>query len=60
MRISDWRIKRYGRAICVKLAGMNYFVLVNYKNNEVEAKKTQEQIKEQGGKGELLRFDAAR
>ncbi|MFI5152226.1 MAG: 3-oxoacyl-ACP reductase FabG [Chitinophagales bacterium] len=48
-----------GRAICVKLAVMNYYVLVNYKSNEVEAKKTQEQIKDLGGKGELLRFDVA-
>jgi 3-oxoacyl-[acyl-carrier protein] reductase len=48
-----------GRAICVKLAMMGYYVLVNYKANEAEAKKTQEQIKEGGGKSELLPFDVA-
>ncbi|MBS1503898.1 MAG: 3-oxoacyl-ACP reductase FabG [Bacteroidetes bacterium] len=45
-----------GRAICQKLAGMGYHVLVNYKSNQAEAKKTLELI---GDKGELLQFDVA-
>jgi len=48
-----------GRAICLKLAGMNYYVLVNYKSNKEEAEKTLSLIKENGGNGELLRFDVS-
>ena len=29
-----------GRAICLKLAAMGYYVLVNYKSNIAEAEKT--------------------
>jgi 3-oxoacyl-[acyl-carrier protein] reductase len=46
-----------GRAICYKLAKMGYYMVVNYKGNEAEANKTLAQIKEEGGDGELLRFD---
>ncbi|MDR1652301.1 MAG: 3-oxoacyl-ACP reductase FabG [Prevotellaceae bacterium] len=46
-----------GRAICVKLAQMHYFVLINYKSNFSEAQRTLEIITEQGGKGALLPFD---
>jgi len=48
-----------GRAICYKMAAMGYYVLVNYKANEQEAQKTLEQIKQNGGNGELLKFDVA-
>ncbi len=48
-----------GRAICVKLAAMGYFVLVNYKSNEYEADITLSQIKANGGNGLLLQFDVA-
>jgi 3-oxoacyl-[acyl-carrier protein] reductase len=48
-----------GRAICYKMAEMGYYVLVNYKANENEAEKTLTQIKQNGGNGELLRFDVA-
>src|SRR3990170_6393487 len=48
-----------GRAICVKLAAMGYFVLINYKSNEAEANKTLELVKEQGGAGEIIRFDVS-
>jgi 3-oxoacyl-[acyl-carrier protein] reductase len=48
-----------GRAICLKLAAMGYYVLVNYKSNQPEAKNTLAQIKENGGDGELLQFDVA-
>jgi 3-oxoacyl-[acyl-carrier protein] reductase len=48
-----------GRAICLKMAAMKYHVIVNYKGNEEEAKKTLSQMKENGGDGELLRFDVS-
>ncbi len=48
-----------GRAICIKLAGMGYYMLVNYKNNSEEAKNTLSAIKQNGGQGELLQFDVA-
>src|SRR5258708_24364880 len=48
-----------GRAICLKLAAMGYYVLVNYKANEAEAIKTLDSIKQQNGRGELLPFDVS-
>ena len=48
-----------GRAICLKMASMGYFVLVNYKSNEEAAKQTLELIKANGGNGDLLKFDVA-
>jgi len=48
-----------GRAICTKLAGLGYCVLVNYKSNTEEAGKTLSLIKEAGGNGELMQFDVA-
>jgi 3-oxoacyl-[acyl-carrier protein] reductase len=48
-----------GRAICVRLAGMGYYVLINYKSNEAEAALTLEIIRGTGGDGELLRFDVS-
>jgi 3-oxoacyl-[acyl-carrier protein] reductase len=48
-----------GRAVCIKLAAMGYYVLVNYKGNETEAGNTMALIKANGGNGELLQFDVA-
>jgi 3-oxoacyl-[acyl-carrier protein] reductase len=48
-----------GRAICVKLAEMGYYVLVNYQSNQVEAEKTLAMLREKGSSGELLKFDVA-
>ena len=48
-----------GRAICVKMAVMDYYVLVNYKSNSKEAEETLNLIKQQGGNGELLQMDVA-
>ena len=48
-----------GRAICIKMAEMGYYVLVNYKTNAEEANKTLEQIRQNGGDGELLPFDVS-
>lgn len=48
-----------GRAVCLKLARMGYKVLVNYVHNAAEAKKTLDQIRLEGGDGEVLMFDVA-
>lgn len=48
-----------GRAICLKLAEMGYYVLVNYKTNAEEADKTLSEIRLKGGDGELLPFDVS-
>lgn len=48
-----------GRAICKKLAQMGYYVLINYRSNETEAKATLSEIESEGGKGEIIGFDVA-
>jgi len=48
-----------GRAICLKLAIVGYYVVVNFKSNMEEANKTLLQIIEEGGSGELLQFDVS-
>jgi len=48
-----------GRAICLKMAAMGYYVLVNYKSNAEEAATTLTEIRQQGGDGELLPFDVS-
>lgn len=48
-----------GRAICVKMAAMGYYVLINYKSNTAEAQNTLELVKQAGSNGELLQFDVA-
>jgi 3-oxoacyl-[acyl-carrier protein] reductase len=48
-----------GRAICVRMAALGYYVLINYKSNVEEADKTLSLIKKDGGDGELLQFDVA-
>lgn len=46
-----------GSAICIKLAAMGYYVLVNYKSNLHQAETTLSKIREIGSDGELLKFD---
>lgn len=46
-----------GRAVCIKLAAMDYYVLVNYKSNSEAAEKTLSLLREKGGNGALLKFD---
>jgi len=46
-----------GKAVCVKLAGMGYHVLINYLKNEAEAKDTLSLIEGQGCMGTILQFD---
>ena len=48
-----------GKAICLRLAAEGCHVLINYKSNETEALNTLAQIKEQGGRGELIQFDCS-
>ncbi|MEI6436342.1 MAG: 3-oxoacyl-ACP reductase FabG, partial [Bacteroidota bacterium] len=46
-----------GRAICLKLASMGFFILINYNSNQEEADKTLRLVREIGSDGEILRFD---
>jgi 3-oxoacyl-[acyl-carrier protein] reductase len=39
---------------------MGYYVLINYKSNQAEADNTLAAIKENGGDGEIMKFDVAR
>jgi len=48
-----------GRAACLRLSAMGYYVVVNYRANEDEARHTLALIRERGGDGEILQFDAA-
>ena len=48
-----------GRACTLKLAKMGYYVLINYRSNKPEALATLEQIKAEGGNGELLPFNVS-
>jgi 3-oxoacyl-[acyl-carrier protein] reductase len=48
-----------GKAICLKIAEMGYSVIINYRSNDQEANDTLNQIKLQGGNGELLKFDVS-
>src|SRR3990170_3675178 len=48
-----------GRAVCLQLAVMGYYVLINYLKNEQEAIATQQLINEAGGNGVLIQFDVA-
>ncbi|MCW3093606.1 MAG: fabG [Ferruginibacter sp.] len=49
-----------GRAICYRMASMGYYVIVNYKSNDTEANNTLLQLKENGGNGEILKFDVGK
>ena len=48
-----------GRSVCLKMASMGYYVLVNFRGNREEAERTLQQIQETGGQGELLPFDVS-
>jgi 3-oxoacyl-[acyl-carrier protein] reductase len=48
-----------GKAICLKMDSLGYYVLINYKSNIEEASNTLSQIIQAGGNGELLQFDVA-
>jgi 3-oxoacyl-[acyl-carrier protein] reductase len=46
-----------GRAICVKMAELGYYVIINYKGNEAAARETLEAVRTKGSDGELLQFN---
>lgn len=46
-----------GRAIAQRLARDGYTVLINYRSNDTEARKTIDSICQDGGQAELLKFD---
>ena len=46
-----------GRAIAMRLAHDGFQVIINYRSNDDEAKKTLSAIEADGGKAELLKFD---
>jgi 3-oxoacyl-[acyl-carrier protein] reductase len=48
-----------GKAICFEIAKKGYHVLINYRSNTEEAQDTLNQIKENGGSGELMKFDVS-
>jgi 3-oxoacyl-[acyl-carrier protein] reductase len=48
-----------GRAVCIRLSGMGYHVLINYKSGKQEALSTQELIRQAGGESTLIPFDVA-
>jgi len=48
-----------GKAIALKLASMNFHVILNYRASENKAKEVLNEIEQLGGKGELLQFDIA-
>lgn len=48
-----------GKSICVKLAEMNYHILINYISNKVEAEDTLAKVIAAGSSGELLKFDVS-
>jgi 3-oxoacyl-[acyl-carrier protein] reductase len=48
-----------GRAICIQLAEMGYYVLINYTSKQDEAEKTLAMVKEKGSDGEIMKFSVA-
>ncbi|MEG1885470.1 MAG: 3-oxoacyl-ACP reductase FabG [Alistipes sp.] len=48
-----------GRAICEKLAAEGYYLLVNYRSDDVEAELTLAAVRACGSDGELCKFDVA-
>lgn len=48
-----------GRAVCIRLSQMGYFILVNYKSNDAMARETLMDIKSGGGDAALMPFDVA-
>jgi len=48
-----------GKAVSLDLAKKGNYVIINYRSNKTEAEKTLNEIKQNGGNGELLKFDVA-
>lgn len=48
-----------GRAISIKLAEQGYHILINFKSNEEEARKTADLVQQKNVTAELLKFDVS-
>ena len=48
-----------GRAICIGLAEMGYYVLINYTSKKEEAENTLKMVREKGSDGEIMKFNVA-
>ncbi len=48
-----------GRAICVQLAEIGHYVIINYTSNAAEAEKTLAMVREKGSDGEIMQFDVS-
>lgn len=48
-----------GRAICLQMARMGYYVLVNFRSNVAAAEQTLREVRAVDGHGELLPFDVS-
>ncbi len=48
-----------GRAICLALAKMDYYILINYRSNQSAAQETLDLIEAAGGQGTFLAFDVS-
>jgi len=46
-----------GRAVCIRLASEGYHVIINYRSNTEEARKTLDEVTVRGSTGELCQFD---
>ena len=48
-----------GRAICIKLAELGHYIIINYNANKEEAEITLKMVREKGGNGEIMKFNVA-
>jgi 3-oxoacyl-[acyl-carrier protein] reductase len=48
-----------GRAICAQLGALGHYVIINYASKNEEAEKTLAMVKENGGDGEIMKFDVS-
>jgi 3-oxoacyl-[acyl-carrier protein] reductase len=48
-----------GRAVCIKLAGLGYHLLINYNTREEEALQTLALVRQAGSDGTLMQFNVA-
>jgi len=48
-----------GKATCIKLAEMGYYMLINYISNKSQAEDTLNKIVNNGGSGEIIKFDVS-
>jgi len=48
-----------GKAVCKKLAEMDYHILINYSSDHAQAQNTLELVKQAGSEGTLMQFDVS-